>query len=92
MRKLCSTLVAYFLPFSSSWTRCVRHLLYCLCKSQAMPYQSLSEAPDTPILIESLANDKAIIMFWFAATLVDEVGKTDSSSMKQLSEFYPHSW
>lgn len=85
MRKLCSTLVAYFLQFSTSWTRCIRHLLYCFFKHQAMPYQSLAEAPDTPILIENLPHDKAIVIFWFAATLVDEVGKTDSNSMKQLS-------
>ena len=69
-----------------AWTRCVRHLLYCLWKSQAIPYQSLVEAPDTPILIENISHDKAIVVFWFAATLVDEVGKTDSTSMKQLSE------
>lgn len=87
VRKLCSTLVSYFLQFSMSWTRCIRHLLYCFCKNQAVPYQSLAEAPDTPILIENLSHDKAIVIFWFAATLVDEVGKTDSSSMKQLSEF-----
>jgi len=29
---------------------------------------------------------KAVALFWFAATLVEEVGKTDSSSMKQLSQ------
>jgi hypothetical protein len=87
VRKLCSTLVAYFLQFSMSWTRCVRHLLYCFCKNQAVPYHSLAEAPDTPILIENLSGEKAIVIFWFAATLVDEVGKTDSSSMKQLSGF-----
>jgi hypothetical protein len=86
VRKLCSTLVAYFLQFSISWTRCVRHLLYCFRKNEAVPYESLGEAADTPLLIENLEHDKAIVVFWFAATLVEEVGKTDSSSMKQLSE------
>ncbi|KAG0648341.1 Karyopherin [Hyphodiscus hymeniophilus] len=85
LRKLCSTLVAYFLQFSMSWTRCVRHLLYCLNQNEAMPYQSLSGAPDTPVLIDSLSHDKAVVLFWFAATLVDEVGKTDSNAIKQLS-------
>ena len=86
VRKLCSTLVAYFLQFSMSWTRCVRHLLYCFCKNEAVPYESLGEAADTPLLIENLEHDKATVVFWFAAALVEEVGKTDSSSMKQLSE------
>ena len=87
MRKLCSTLVAYFLQFSMSWTRCIRHLVYCFCQDEAVPYQSVAGAPDTPILIENLSHDKALVIFWFAATLVDEVGKTDSSAMKQLSDF-----
>jgi hypothetical protein len=86
VRKLCSTLVAYFLQFSTSWVRCVRHLIYCLYVNQAVPYSSVAEAPDTPLLIENLSNDKAIVIFWFAAALVEEIGKTDSSSMKQLSE------
>jgi hypothetical protein len=51
-----------------------------------VPYESLGEAADTPLLIENLEHDKAIVVFWFAATLVEEVGKTDPSSMKQLSE------
>ena len=85
VRKLCSTLVAYFLQFSMSWTRCVRHLLYCLSQNGAFSYRSLAAAPDTPILIETLSHDKAIILFWFAATLVEEVGKTDSSAIKQLN-------
>jgi hypothetical protein len=70
-----------------SWTRCVRHLVYCFCQDEAVPYQSVAGAPDTPILIENLSHDKALVIFWFAATLVDEVGKTDSSAMKQLSDF-----
>ena len=84
VRKLCSTLVTYFLQFSTSWTRCIRHLLYCFFKHEAVPYQALAEAPDTPILIENLPHDKAIVIFWFAETLVDEIGKTDSNAMKQL--------
>lgn len=87
MRKLCSTLVAYFLQFSTSWVRCVRHLIYSFYVNQAVPYSSMAEAPDTPLLIGNLSNEKAIVIFWFAAALVEEIGKTDSSSMKQFSEF-----
>jgi hypothetical protein len=85
VRKLCSTLVAYFLQFSTSWERCIKHLMYCLCTNEALPYNSLDDAPDTATLIQNLSDAKAVAIFWIATTLVEEVGKTDSNSMKQLS-------
>lgn len=83
LRKLCSTLVAYFLQFSASWTKCVKHLMYCLCIGQPTSYATLTDAPDTTILAQNISNGKVIVLFWFATALVEEVGKTDSSSMKQ---------
>ena len=83
VRKLCSTLVAYFLQFSVSWSRCVKHVMYCLCVGQPTPYEALDEAPESTLLIRNISNEKAVVIFWFAATLVEEVGKTDSNSMKQ---------
>jgi hypothetical protein len=59
--------------------------MYCICTNQAHPYSSLEEAPDTSILVQNISEDQAVAIFWFAATLVEEVGKTDSNSMKQLS-------
>ena len=56
-----------------------------------MPYNAVAGAPDTPILIEGLSHEKAVVIFWFVATLVDEVGKTDSSAIKQLSDFLARS-
>lgn len=83
VRKLCSTLVAYFMQFSTSWERCIKHLIYCLCTNEARPYSSLDDAPETEILRHNLSDAKAVAVFWVAATLVEEVGKTDSNSMKQ---------
>jgi hypothetical protein len=83
VRKLCSTLVAYFLQFSVSWTRCIKHLLYCLCIGQPVSYEAFDDAPDNTIMMQSLSNEKAVAIIWFATTLVEEVGKTDSNSMKQ---------
>ena len=85
VRKLCSTLVAYFLQFSSVWTKCVKHLMYCLCSGLATPYRNLEDSPEDLIQVHTLTPDQAIIVFWFASSLVEEVGKTDSNSMKQLS-------
>jgi hypothetical protein len=59
--------------------------MYCLCTDQVTPYGTIEESPETAFLIQNITANKAIIILWFAANLVEEVGKTDSSSMKQLS-------
>lgn len=61
----------------------MRHLTYCLFTKTAVPYESLGNAPDMATMIQSLSDEKAIAIFWFASTLVEEVGKTDANSMKQ---------
>lgn len=35
------------------------------------------------VLAQNLPDDKSLAILWFSATLVEEVGKTDSNSMKQ---------
>ncbi len=87
IRKICSTLVAYWLQFHSSWGKCIKHLIYCFCANEAVPYAAMSSAPETNDLIQNLSDVKAIPILWFAATLVDEVNKTDSNSVKQLSKW-----
>ena len=83
LKKLCLTLVTYFIQFSSSWTRCVKHLLYCLSVKEALPYQTIDAAPEVAHILERISDDQVVAMFWFAASLVDEVGKTDSNSLQQ---------
>jgi hypothetical protein len=57
--------------------------------NRAVSYESLEEAPDNATLIQNLSNEQAVVVFWFAGALVEEVGKTDSNSMKQLSCINP---
>ncbi|CAL3965652.1 unnamed protein product [Diplocarpon coronariae] len=90
IRKLCSTLVAYWLQFSASWTNCVKHLMLCLFANEALPYSALEGTQETAVLVDTISKSesstslsKSVVLFWFAATLVEEVAKTDSSSMKQ---------
>ena len=59
--------------------------MYCLCSGQAIRYGELDDSPNTMILVQRLAPEQAVVIFWFASNLVEEVGKTDSNSMKQLS-------
>jgi hypothetical protein len=82
-RKLCSTLVVYFMHFSSTWTNCIKHLLCCLKADQFIPQEALSQAPPTLNMLEDMSSSKVVAALWFAISLVEEVGKTDSSNIKQ---------
>ena len=57
--------------------------MYCMCVNEALPYNQLSAAPEISILVQNISNERAVAVFWFAATLVDEIGKMDSNNMKQ---------
>jgi len=57
--------------------------MYCLCANEPVPYESFMATSDTKSLIQNIPDDKALPVLWFATSLVEEVGKTDSNSMKQ---------
>ncbi|KAI6247276.1 Importin beta-like protein [Erysiphe necator] len=81
-RKLCSALVAYFLQFPSLWSNCVRHLICCFSSNETLPYIASDKTIDPGILIQTLSDTKAKVIFWFASNLVEDLSKTDSNSMK----------
>lgn len=82
VRKLCSTLVVYFLHFSSLWPNCIKHLIHSLCIGEAAPLGSLDRNPDTMALVERLTPPKASAALWFCTALAEEVGKTDTNHIK----------
>ena len=83
VRKICSTLVVFFLRFPSSWELCVRHLLCSLYKGDAVPLTSIDQYPATPALVRALNKSQAVAALWFISTLVEDVGKTDSNNIRQ---------
>ena len=80
-RKLCSTLVAYFMQPSVSWDRCIRHLLYCFYANIGVP-NTLDRYPPTTELISGLSQEQLITTVWFVTSLIEEVGKTSSDSIQ----------
>lgn len=61
-----------------------------MCIKVAIPYADLDgEAPETTTLVTDILDTRAVAIFWFATSLVEEIGKTDSTSMKQLSSITP---
>lgn len=83
IRKLCSTLVVYFLHFSASWPLPVKHLVLCLCAREYVSQGDIEKSPPVQQLVSQLTPAKALTALWFTQTLAEEVGKTDGNNIKQ---------
>lgn len=80
IRRLCSTLVDYFLTSSASWTQCVKHLVYCLSTKIVAPYSRLEGAADTISLLETLGTPELELLLWFCTAAAEMVDRTDINS------------
>ncbi|KAH8889540.1 ARM repeat-containing protein [Thozetella sp. PMI_491] len=83
-KKLCSTLVTFFIHFSHLWPNCIRHMLCCLDIGHSVSVDKTDEALPTPDLIGALGRARLRAAIWFASSLVGEVGKTDMASSKYI--------
>lgn len=83
IRKLCNTLVVFFLNFSSTWTLCVKHLLLCLYADQVIDTDLQQDVPSIAQLYEHLSPAKVAAALSFATALAEDVGKTDGNNIKQ---------
>ena len=86
-RKLCAALVTFFIHFPHLWTRCIRHLLVCLCVGGACELDSASSVADPEAILQPLGPRQLQGALWFSAALVEEVGKMDMNSAKQYIIF-----
>ncbi|KAL9030625.1 MAG: hypothetical protein Q9196_001281 [Gyalolechia fulgens] len=84
IRKLCTSLVAYFLRPMVTWNRCLLHLVCCLRQGDAVDYEQLmsSHDQDAAQVIPNLSKAQLLTALWFAVTLVEEVGKTSHASIQ----------
>ncbi|KAL8692278.1 MAG: hypothetical protein Q9218_002671 [Villophora microphyllina] len=83
-KKLCSTLVAYFLRPSVSWNRCLLHVICCLSEGRAISYDELitTSNKDVILVISALRKTQLLTALWFATVLIEEVSKTNPFSLK----------
>lgn len=82
VKKLCSTLVVFFIRFPESWPNCLKHLIYCLSVGQARSATEVSDAPSPSHLPITMKPGAKLAALWFAAILVEEVGKVDTKNIK----------
>lgn len=80
IRRLCSTLVDYFLTFSASWNLCIRHLVYCLSIKDAVSYSRLERANNSITLLQTLNANEYQVLLWFSTAVAEMVDRTDVNS------------
>ncbi|KAK6506826.1 hypothetical protein TWF481_005286 [Arthrobotrys musiformis] len=82
-RKICVTLVNYYIRFSSLWTYCIRHLI---CRfagvTSGVQQDGLHNLPPTATLLATFSNLSKTVIVGFTRTLIEEVGKIESRNSK----------
>ena len=82
IRKLCSSLIAYYLRPTGKWSQCVRQLALSLHQGRVVPSGTLTQGPETGAVAAQLSPSCLIALLWFAGGLVEEVGKTNIASIQ----------
>lgn len=87
IRKLCSSLTAYYLRPAVAWKQCIRHLVLSFNEGRAFPNVTNNQAPETGLVAANLSLRCLKAVLWFAGGLVEEVGKADPASMQTYHAF-----
>ncbi|KAF6223554.1 hypothetical protein HO133_000397 [Letharia lupina] len=82
IRKLCSSLIAYYLRPAGRWKQCIRHLVLSFNEGHVIPSDTLSQGPETGPVAAKLSLPCLMATLWFAGGLVEEVGKTNTTSIQ----------
>ena len=77
VRKVCASLVAYYLRPEGKWKQSIRHLILCLHEGVVVPNDLLERLPATTSVIGRLEVPHMLAVLWFAGGLVEEVSKTN---------------
>lgn len=75
IKKLCSSLVSYFLRPSAPWENCIRHLVLSLHTGKFLRVGDVNHGPPTADIVSSLNYASTSAILWFAAYLVERVGQ-----------------
>lgn len=81
-KKLISTLVVSFLRFPSQWSHSIRHVAACFAKDEVVPLDPSGQLSPLDTVRSQMSSDQVTAALWFAGMLAEEVGKTDSGSIK----------
>ncbi|KAI0115812.1 armadillo-type protein [Nemania sp. FL0031] len=85
IRKLCSALVAYYIHYSHTWSKCIRHLIHSLDHNAVVPIEEGAGSLPLERVIPELSTQKFMAASWFAAALAEEIEKVDTKSTQYIS-------
>lgn len=80
LKKLCSTLVTFFLLPNSTWRKCLRHVLTCLQNDTAVPEASSDNDSITKQFLHHLSPVKRFVILTITRELAEEGGAIEHTS------------
>ncbi|KAI0022088.1 armadillo-type protein [Xylariomycetidae sp. FL0641] len=83
-RKLCSALVTYFIHYSHTWVKCMRHLIRSLDLGRSASVEEVEDITPIEQLVQNFSTPKSQAANWFAAALAEEAEKVDTKSSKYI--------
>jgi len=85
LRKLCSTLVTYFMLPNATWTTAIRHIICCLQLRQALPKQMLERCPPTKDLLQLLRPAQLQLLLIFVTDLAVDAARIDHTQQSDAT-------
>jgi len=85
LRKLCSTIVTYFVLPNVTWDIAVRHVLCCLQSGQALPGQVLARFPPTKDLLQLLQPAQLKLLQIFATDVAEYAARIDHTQQSNAT-------
>ena len=82
IRKLCSSLIAYYLRPAGIWKDCIRHIVLSFNEGRVVPSNTLTQGSNIGPVAAKLSPRCQLAILWFAGGLVEVVGKTDTASIQ----------
>ena len=82
IRKLCSSLIAYYLRPLGRWKQCIRHLVLSFNQGHVVNSNTLAQDTKLGQVATKLSQSCLMTILWFTAGLVEEVGKISAASMQ----------
>jgi hypothetical protein len=83
LRKVCTTLAAFFLHSNTSWQFPVRHILASLCDGRLIEYEKVGDFQKTWSGLQNVTSQKLCSALWLSSSLVEEVTKSDLGGVER---------
>ncbi len=92
LRKVCSTLAAFYLYPNSGWQSPVRHVLTSLCAGQFVPPEQVDDSQKVWTQIQYINAPQLRSSLWLGSALVEELTRQDLKATERSGQASTHSF